>query len=57
MAHPIDFAAILSTIDSPWKPHTVAAVNDYDVRVVKTRGRFRRVPGRPGVGLGSTEYG
>jgi hypothetical protein len=57
MAHPIDFAAILSTIDSPWKPHTLAAVNDYDVRVVKTRGRFRRVPGRPGVGLGSTEYG
>ncbi|MGA3184131.1 MAG: cupin domain-containing protein [Candidatus Dormibacteria bacterium] len=40
MTRPIDLAAILSTIDSPWKPHTVAAVNDYDVRVVKTRGEF-----------------
>jgi mannose-6-phosphate isomerase-like protein (cupin superfamily) len=40
MSHAIDLKAILSTFDEPWKPRTVAALNDYDVRVVRTRGEF-----------------
>ena len=32
--------ATLDTLDEPWKPLTVAVVNDYDVRVVKVRGEF-----------------
>lgn len=37
---PVDLAAALATIDGPWTPLTVATVNDYDVRVVHTRGDF-----------------
>lgn len=37
---PIDLAATLSTLDGPWSPRTVALMNDYDVRVVKTHGEF-----------------
>lgn len=36
----VDLAGILSTLDGPWQPRTVATVNDYDVRVVKTQGEF-----------------
>ncbi|MFX0593504.1 cupin domain-containing protein [Melissospora conviva] len=38
----VDLAAALSEFDEPWSPRTVALMNDYDVRVVKTRGEFTR---------------
>lgn len=40
MTQPVDLAAVLSTLGEPWVPRTVAVLNDYDVRVVKTRGEF-----------------
>ena len=36
----VDLAAVLATFDDHWSPRTVAVINDYDVRVVKTRGEF-----------------
>ncbi|SFO00726.1 Cupin domain-containing protein [Geodermatophilus obscurus] len=42
MKRPVDLAAVLAGIDEPWSPRTVAVLNDYDVRVVHTRGRFTR---------------
>jgi mannose-6-phosphate isomerase-like protein (cupin superfamily) len=42
MPAPVDLAAVLSTIDLPWSPRTVAVLNDYDLRVVHTRGEFTR---------------
>ena len=38
----VDLAAILRTVDQPWQPRTVATLNDYDVRVVRTVGEFTR---------------
>ncbi len=40
MADPIDLATVLATFEEPWQPRTVAALNDYDVRVVKALGEF-----------------
>jgi mannose-6-phosphate isomerase-like protein (cupin superfamily) len=40
MTQPVDLAAVLSTFSEPWTPRTVATLNDYDVRVVKTLGEF-----------------
>ena len=42
MPSPVDLHAILSGLTEPWSPRTVAVVNDYDVRVVTTRGEFTR---------------
>ena len=42
MTPPVDLAAILSTFSEPWSPRTVATLNNYDVRVVKTKGEFTR---------------
>lgn len=42
VAEPVDPARVLSGVDEPWSPRTVAVVNDYDVRVVKTGGEFTR---------------
>ncbi len=42
MPSPIDLADILSGFTQPWSPRTVATLNDYDVRVVHTRGEFTR---------------
>ena len=42
MPEPVDLAAVLDSIDQPWSPRTVAVLNDYDVRVVHTRGEFTR---------------
>lgn len=42
MTEPIDLAAVLSEVDEFWSPRTVATLNDYDIRVVKTRGEFTR---------------
>lgn len=38
----VDLAGVLSTFEEPWSPRTVAVLNDYDVRVVKTKGEFAR---------------
>lgn len=38
----IDLAQVLSTLSEPWSPRTVATLNDYDVRVVRTEGEFTR---------------
>jgi mannose-6-phosphate isomerase-like protein (cupin superfamily) len=40
MTEPVDLAAVLATFSEPWSPRTVATLNDYDVRVVKTLGEF-----------------
>ena len=40
MPQPIDLAQALSGLVQPWTPTTVAVMNDYDIRVVKTRGEF-----------------
>ena len=37
---PVDIAQALATLAEPWSPRTVAVMNDYDVRVVKTAGEF-----------------
>ena len=42
MTDAVDLADVLSTFDEPWSPRTVAVLNDYDVRVVKTKGEFTR---------------
>jgi mannose-6-phosphate isomerase-like protein (cupin superfamily) len=42
MTDAVDLAATLATFEEPWTPRTVAVLNDYDVRVVKTRGEFTR---------------
>ncbi|WP_448625182.1 cupin domain-containing protein [Geodermatophilus sp. URMC 64] len=42
MPEPIDLAAVLATFAEPWQPRTVATLNDYDVRVVRTHGEFTR---------------
>src|SRR3954453_12769699 len=42
MTAPIDLAGALASFDQPWSPRTVAVLNDYDVRVVKTKGEFTR---------------
>jgi len=42
MIRPVDLAAVLSEFEEPWSPRTVARLNDYDVRVVKTKGEFTR---------------
>jgi mannose-6-phosphate isomerase-like protein (cupin superfamily) len=36
----VDLATVLSTLEKPWSPRTVAVLNEYDVRVVKTKGEF-----------------
>src|ERR687886_27662 len=42
MPAPVDLAAVLAGFSEAWAPRTVATLNDYDVRVVKTRGEFTR---------------
>jgi mannose-6-phosphate isomerase-like protein (cupin superfamily) len=42
MGEAIDLAGVLATFQEPWSPRTVATLNDYDVRVVKTQGEFTR---------------
>ncbi len=39
---PIDLNAVLTTIEAPWQPRTVAVFNDYDMRVAKMSGEFPR---------------
>lgn len=42
MTQPVDLADALSQVTHPWSPRTVAELNDYDIRVVKTKGEFTR---------------
>ena len=42
MTKPVDLATALAALDEPWSPQTVLTMNDYDIRVVKTRGEFTR---------------
>jgi mannose-6-phosphate isomerase-like protein (cupin superfamily) len=42
MTSPVDLASVLATFAEPWAPRTVATLNDYDLRVVKTHGEFTR---------------
>jgi mannose-6-phosphate isomerase-like protein (cupin superfamily) len=42
MTQPVDLASVLASFTEPWSPRTVALLNDYDIRVVKTRGEFTR---------------
>ena len=42
MPAPVDLAAVLQQIEQPWQPRTVAVLNDYDLRVVRTYGEFTR---------------
>ncbi len=42
MPDPIDLAGVLAGLTAPWQPRTVATLNDYDVRVVRTHGEFTR---------------
>ncbi|OWY63224.1 cupin [cyanobacterium TDX16] len=36
----VNLDEVLASIPEPWMPHTVAVVNDYDVRVAKVEGEF-----------------
>lgn len=42
MPEPVDLATALASFNEPWAPLTVAVLNDYDIRVVKTQGEFTR---------------
>jgi len=42
MTQPVDLTAALACFGEPWSPRTVAVLNDYDIRVVKTKGEFTR---------------
>jgi mannose-6-phosphate isomerase-like protein (cupin superfamily) len=42
MNNAVDLADVLSSLGDPWSPRTVAVLNDYDVRVVKSKGEFTR---------------
>jgi mannose-6-phosphate isomerase-like protein (cupin superfamily) len=42
MPAPVDLAAALGQLEQPWQPRTVAVLNDYDMRVVRTHGEFIR---------------
>lgn len=42
VTQPVDLAAAVSAITELWSPRTVATMNDYDLRVVRTQGEFTR---------------
>ena len=42
MTDAVDLTAALATFEEPWSPRTVAVLNDYDIRVVRTKGEFTR---------------
>ena len=42
MPEPVDLSAALDDIQQPWQPHTVAVLNDYDLRAVRAHGEFTR---------------
>ena len=42
MPDKVDLATVLGSVTEAWQPRTVATLNDYDVRVVRTAGEFTR---------------
>jgi mannose-6-phosphate isomerase-like protein (cupin superfamily) len=40
MTSAIDLTSVFASFSEPWKPRTVAVVNDYDVRLAKFHGEF-----------------
>jgi mannose-6-phosphate isomerase-like protein (cupin superfamily) len=42
MTAPVDLGTVLAAITQPWEPRTVAVLNDYDIRVVRSQGEFTR---------------
>jgi len=42
VTEPIDLPAAQARFDEPWSDRTVAVLNDYELRVVKTKGEFTR---------------
>ena len=40
MATPVDIAAAFGRFTEHWQPHTIARLNDYDVRIAKVQGEF-----------------
>jgi mannose-6-phosphate isomerase-like protein (cupin superfamily) len=40
MADAVDLASVIASFAEPWKPRTVARLNDHEIRVVRTRGEF-----------------
>jgi len=40
MATAVDIAAAFSRFTEQWQPHTIARLNDYDVRIAKVQGEF-----------------
>ena len=40
MSSAIDLASVFASFSEPWRPRTVATLNDYDVRLVKLHGEF-----------------
>lgn len=39
---PVDLGNVLAAFQDSWSPRAVAVLNDYDIRVVKTKGEFAR---------------
>jgi mannose-6-phosphate isomerase-like protein (cupin superfamily) len=37
---PIDVAAAFARFTERWQPHTIARINDYDIRIAKVAGEF-----------------
>ena len=40
MSLAIDLTSVFASFSEPWRPRTVATLNDYDVRLVKLHGEF-----------------
>ena len=40
MTTPVDLAVAFARFTEQWQPHTIARLNDYDVRIAKVQGEF-----------------
>jgi mannose-6-phosphate isomerase-like protein (cupin superfamily) len=40
MSTPVDLSAAFARFAEHWQPHTIARLNDYDIRVAKVAGEF-----------------
>jgi mannose-6-phosphate isomerase-like protein (cupin superfamily) len=40
MSTPVDVAAAFAGFTEHWQPHTIARLNDYDIRIAKVQGEF-----------------
>lgn len=39
-ARPVDLASAFARFTERWQPHTIARLNDYDIRIAKVAGEF-----------------